>query len=268
MKRKISLVVLCALIGTSAMSQVSKKKSSKPAIESVDPKIMADLMKKMPTQKGSPASKTPTKAKLEGPVVLKNRLDSGSYAFGRSIGEDLKFRGLESVNYDLFARALSDVFSGSKTALSKEDSQQAINNLFASVGQSKNIMRIVEGLQFFEANKAKKGIVSLDSGLQYEIITEGTGPKPQPTDVVTVNYKGTLLNGTQFDSSYDRKEPLVTPLSNVIQGWKEGVPLMSVGSKYRFFIPYALAYGENGSGSGIPPYSGLIFEIELLKVGG
>ena len=261
MKRKISLLVLCALVGSAAMAQVSKKKSTKPAI---DPKIMAEMMKKMPPQK----SDVKAKPKSDAPVVLKSRLDSGSYAFGMSIGEDLKFRGLSSVNYDVFSRALLDVFESKKTALNKDQSQQAINNLFASVGQSKNIMRIVEGLQFFENNKNKKGVVVLDSGLQYEVITQGTGEKPKSADEVTVHYKGTLLDGTPFDSSYDRKEPLVTSLNNVIQGWREGVPLMSVGSKYRFFIPYAMAYGENGSGSGVPPYSGLIFDIELLKIGG
>ena len=262
MKKKVSLILFAAIVSVSAMAQGTKKKSA-PAI---DPKIMAEMMKKMPTQKQ--AVKSELKTKSDAAPVLKSRLDSGSYAFGMSIGEDLKFRGLSSLNYELFSRALADVFDSKKTALNKDQSQLAINNLFASVGQSKNIMRIVEGLQFFEANKAKKGIVTLESGLQYEVLTQGSGEKPKPTDNITVHYKGTLLDGTQFDSSYDRKEPLVTSLGSVIQGWKEGVPLMPTGSKYRFFIPYALAYGENGSGSGIPPYSGLIFEIELLKVGG
>ncbi len=222
---------------------------------------MSEIMKKMSNQKL--ASKATEKQKPAMPAVLKSRLDSGSYAFGMSIGEDLKFRGLSGLSYDLFAKALSDVFDGGKTALTKDQSQQAINNLFASVGQSKNIMRIVEGLQFFEANKKKKGVVSLDSGLQYEVLNEGSGEKPKAGDDVTVKYKGTLLDGTAFENS----DSFSTSLNNVIQGWKEGVPLMSVGSKYRFFIPYQLAYGENGSGSGIPPYSGLIFDIELVKIG-
>ncbi len=261
MKTKISLILLATLIGSSALSQVKKKTAPK----TISPTAMSEIMKKMPSQQL--ASKITEKQKPAMPAVLKSKLDSGSYAFGMSIGEDLKFRGLSNLNYDLFARALSDVFDSGKTALTKDQSQQAINTLFASVGQSKNIMRIVEGLQFFEANKKKKDIVALESGLQYEVLNEGTGEKPKPGDDITVHYKGTLLDGTPFDSSYDRKEPLTTSLNSVIQGWKEGVPLMPVGSKYRFFIPYQLAYGENGSGSGIPPYSGLIFEIELLKVG-
>jgi len=127
-------------------------------------------------------------------------------------------------------------------------------------------MKIVEGLQFFENNKKKEGVIVLPSGVQYEILSAGTGEKPKSDDEVTVHYKGTLLDGTQFDSSYDRNTPFVTSLNNVIQGWKEGVPLMPVGSKYRFYIPYQLAYAERGQGSSIPPYSGLIFDIELLKV--
>lgn len=261
MKTKISLIMSIVAFGSNfAFAQVKKKASAK----TISPTMLSEVIKKATNEKQS--SKTTEKSKSTAPAILKSKLDSGSYAFGMSIGEDLKFRGLSSLNYDLFSRALSDVFEGGKTTLTKDQSQQAINNLFASVGQSKNIMRIVEGLQFFEANKKKKGIIVLDSGLQYEVLTEGTGEKPKPGDDVTVHYKGTLLDGTPFDSSYDRKEPLSTSLNSVIQGWKECVPLMPVGSKYRFFIPYQLAYGENASGS-IPPYSGLIFEIELLKVG-
>lgn len=261
MKTKISVLVSIAVLGsTCALAQVKKK----AAPRGINPTMLSEIMKKSSAEKSG--NKNVEKTKLTASASLKSKLDSGSYAFGMSIGEDLKFRGLSGLNYDMFSKALSDVFEGNKTALTKEQGQTAINDLFASVGQSKNIMRIVEGLQFFEGNKKKEGVIALDSGLQYEVLRAGTGEKPKPGEEVTVHYKGTLLDGTQFDSSYDRNQPFSTSLDNVIQGWKEGVPLMPVGSKYRFFVPYQLGYAENGSGS-IPPYSGLIFEIELLKIG-
>ena len=125
-----------------------------------------------------------------------------------------------------------------------------------------------EGQDFLEQNKKRAGVQTTASGLQYEVLTAGTGVKPLATDSVLVHYKGTLLNGKQFDSSYDRGEPISFPLNRVIPGWTEGVQLMPAGSKYKFFIPYNLAYGERGAGQDIPPYSTLIFEVELLKVNG
>ena len=127
---------------------------------------------------------------------------------------------------------------------------------------------LAEGKAFLEKNKKQPGIQVTASGIQYQVINKGTGIRPKDTDTVTVNYKGTLLNGKQFDSSYGRNEPLSLPLNRVIAGWIEGVQLMQTGSKYKFFVPYNLAYGERGAGADIPPYSTLIFEIELLKVNG
>jgi FKBP-type peptidyl-prolyl cis-trans isomerase len=137
-----------------------------------------------------------------------------------------------------------------------------------TAGTEKNSAKVIsEGDKFLAENKTKPGVVTTSSGLQYLVLKGGAGPKPKRDAEVTVHYKGTLLNGKQFDSSYDRGEPLTFPLSNVIPGWVEGVQLMQEGSKYRFFIPWKLGYGSQGAGQDIPPYSVLIFEIELLKAG-
>jgi FKBP-type peptidyl-prolyl cis-trans isomerase len=199
--------------------------------------------------------------------VLKSRIDSVSYAFGFKIASDLKANGVESLNYALWTQAMEQVFKGEKSELTDEQAQKAITQ-FMNAGSEKNSARLIaEGDKFLAENKTKPGVVTTSSGLQYLVLKPGTGPKPKKNAEVTVHYKGTLLNGKQFDSSYDRGEPLTFPLSNVIPGWVEGVQLMQEGSKYRFFIPCKLGYGPQGAGQDIPPYSVLIFEIELLKAG-
>ncbi|MDB5119929.1 MAG: Peptidylprolyl isomerase [Sphingobacteriales bacterium] len=200
-------------------------------------------------------------------VVIKSSLDSVSYAFGYSIAQDLKSRGVTNLNYALLSNAMNDVFKDSKPDLAADKCQQTIYTFLSSINKNKFSGNIAEGTKFLEQNKTKPGVVTLPSGLQYLILQAGTGPKPQVTDEVTVHYKGTLLNGKQFDSSYDRGEPISFPLNQVIPGWTEGVQQMPIGSKYRFFIPYQLAYGEKGAGQEIPPYSVLIFEVELIKFG-
>jgi len=201
-------------------------------------------------------------------LVPKNTLDSASYAFGIAMATSLKGNGLTSVNYDLLIRGLKDEFAGNKLLIPKEVSQSAISAAFAKANKSKFTGNIAEGATFLEHNKKIDGVKTTASGLQYMVIKQGKGVKPLETDTVLVNYKGTLLNGKQFDSSYDRNEPLSLELNHVIPGWTEGMQLMTKGSKYRFFIPYQLAYGERGAGQDIPPYSTLIFEIELLKING
>lgn len=202
------------------------------------------------------------------PVKLSSTLDSASYAFGMSMASSLKNDGLKNLNYDLLVKGLKDAFGGQATLLNQDASQKAIGNLFKTISQSKFSANINEGKAFLENNKKNAGVKTTASGLQYQVITAGSGQKPGPTDTVLVNYVGKLLNGKQFDSSYDRKEPLSLSLNRVIPGWTEGMQLMSAGSKYKFFIPYNLAYGERGAGQDIPPYSTLVFEIELLKVNG
>ncbi len=195
-------------------------------------------------------------------------LDSASYAFGMYMAASLKGSGVTNLNYDMLVQGLKDSFSGGKTVLTQEAAQKAIGDIFKKVSQSKFSVNIAEGKKFLENNKKAAGVQTTVSGLQYLVLTPGSGIKPAATDTVLVNYKGTLLNGKQFDSSYDRHEPLSLSLDRVIPGWTEGMQLMPAGSKYRFFIPYQLAYGERGAGQDIPPYSTLIFEIELLKVNG
>jgi FKBP-type peptidyl-prolyl cis-trans isomerase len=226
---------------------------------------------KAPVKKTTAVKKTTTSVKktgTAGPIVFKSTLDSASYAFGNTMATSMKNDGLASLNYDLLVKGLKDAFGGATPLISKEKSQTAISNLFITVSKQKHAPAINEGKAFLEKNKLQSGVQVTASGLQYQVINRGTGIRPKATDTVLVNYKGTLLNGKQFDSSYDRNEPLELPLNGVIAGWTEGVQLMQTGSKYKFFIPYNLAYGERGAGADIPPYSTLIFEIELLKVNG
>jgi FKBP-type peptidyl-prolyl cis-trans isomerase len=199
--------------------------------------------------------------------MFKSQLDSASYAFGFNISRDLKARGFKSLNYELVTKAMTDGFHGTDSLLTKEECQKVIVAALASASKEKYALVLAEGKKFLEENKKKPGVTTLPSGLQYEVLQAGTGEKPKASDQVTVHYKGTLINGKQFDSSYDRKEPATFSLSGVIPGWTEGVQLMPVGSKYHFVIPYELGYGERGAGQDIPPYSVLVFDVELIKIG-
>lgn len=219
---------------------------------------------KKPVAARKPAAKT-TKAAVAPAATLANRLDSASYSFGMAMGSGLKGNGLEGLNYDLVVKGLKDAFGEEKFLISREDSQQAINNLMVEKSKGKFAAIKKEGETFLENNKKVDGVKTTASGLQYMVIKNGTGRKPTLTDTVTVTYKGSLLNGKQFDSN-EGKEPYTLPLNGVIPGWTEGLQLMPEGSKYRFFVPYDLAYGEQGAGRDIAPYSTLIFEVELLKV--
>jgi FKBP-type peptidyl-prolyl cis-trans isomerase len=223
------------------------------------------------TKKAAPAKKaamgSPAKKTTAG-VTFKSNLDSASYSFGAAMAGSLKSNGLTALNYQLFLKGIQDAFGDKPLLISHELSQATINRAFQSASQKKFAPVLTEGKTFLENNKKQAGVKVTSSGLQYQVITKGDGISPKATDTVTVHYKGTLLNGTEFDSSYKRNEPLSLPLNGVIAGWTEGVQLMQTGAKYKFFIPYNLAYGERGAGQDIPPYSTLIFEIELLKVNG
>lgn len=219
--------------------------------------------------------RTTTKTVVKSPVIFKSKLDSASYAFGLSMGTNLKGAGLERLNYELLNQGLADGFSEKTPLMTEEASQVAINNIFDSYAKvreakekAKFAPNIKEGETFLAQNKVKPGVTTTASGLQYEILAPGNGINPKATDQVTVHYKGMLLNGNEFDSSYKRNQPATFGLNEVIPGWTEGVQLMQEGAKYRFTIPYALAYGARGAGKDIPPFSTLIFEVELLKVAG
>ncbi|MBP3373059.1 MAG: FKBP-type peptidyl-prolyl cis-trans isomerase [Bacteroidaceae bacterium] len=193
-------------------------------------------------------------------------MDKISYALGLGIGHQLKNMGIENFSVEDFAQSIKDVMEEKATAMTSQEAQTLLNTYFQEKQKAESQKAISEGKAFLEENAKKEGVVTTKSGLQYEILTEGTGKQPKATDTVRCHYEGSLINGSVFDSSYKRGEPAEFGLNQVIPGWTEGVQLMKEGAKYRFYIPYLLGYGENGAGSSIPPYSTLIFDVELIKV--
>ena len=189
-----------------------------------------------------------------------------SYALGMVIGHNLKGMGVKGLDAAQFAQAAAAVIEGTATTLTDAEAQQRVSD-FVQRQQAEAGKAVREdGERFLAENAKKEGVTVLPSGLQYTVIKEGNGSKPKATDKVKCHYEGTLPNGTVFDSSYRRGEPAVFPLNGVIAGWTEGVQLMAEGAKYRFFIPYHLAYGERGAGQAIPPYAALVFDVELIEV--
>lgn len=208
-------------------------------------------------------------------AILENPVSKMSYALGMLIGESLKSLKTE-MSLSAFSRGVDDSLNEKKTLLTPEQAIELRNELLSKRRaelnkemQAAGAKHLKEGQEFLEKNKGKKGVVTTASGLQYTVERKGDGPKPKATDRVSVHYRGTLLDGTEFDSSYKREEPTEFPLNRVIKGWTEGLQLMPVGSKYKFFIPGELAYGPNppgGPDGDIPPNAVLIFEVELLEI--
>lgn len=193
-------------------------------------------------------------------------MDKVSYALGLSIGNNFQNSGIKDLNTDNFLQGLKDVMNGDKTAISYEEAKTVINTLFTKLQKEKVENNKKAGEEFLAINKDRAGVVTLPSGLQYQILTSGDGEKPKATDKVKCHYHGTLINGAVFDSSVQRKEPAEFGVNQVIPGWVEALQLMNVGSKWRLFIPSALAYGEQGAGEAIEPNSTLIFDVELLDI--
>lgn len=189
-----------------------------------------------------------------------------SYALGMVIGHNLKGMNVTGLDGADFTRAVEDVLSAAPTALTDAEAQQIVTDYLQRQEAEKGAAAREAGEAFLAENAKKEGVVVLPSGLQYTVITEGKGRKPAATDSVKCHYEGTLTDGTVFDSSYRRGEPATFPLNGVIAGWTEGVQLMAEGAKFRFFIPYNLAYGSRGAGQSIPPYAALIFDVELIEV--
>ena len=189
-----------------------------------------------------------------------------SYALGMVIGHNLKNMSVNEINAADFAAAVSDVLAGNTTKIDDAEAQQIVNTFLQKQQEEMGKAVREDGERFLAENAKKEGVTVLPSGLQYTVIKEGNGAKPLATDRVKCHYEGTLPNGTIFDSSYKCGEPAVFPLNGVIAGWTEGVQLMNEGAKYRFFIPYHLAYGERGAGQAIPPYAALVFDVELIEV--
>ena len=201
-------------------------------------------------------------------------MDKLSYALGLGIGQQLAQMGAGSdLNVDDFAQSIKDVLEGRELKVSHREAQELVQSYFAKKEEKMNAERAEkgkaareEGEKYLAENAKKDGIITLPSGLQYQVPKEGNGKKPSAKDSVKCHYEGFLIDGTVFDSSVQRGEPAVFGLQQVIAGWTEGLQLMQEGAKYRFFIPYRLAYGEGGAGALIPPFAALIFDVELIEV--
>ena len=200
-------------------------------------------------------------------------MDKLSYALGLGIGRQLSQMGADSLNIDDFAQAIKDIIAGKQPQIADQEAQTIVTDFF----HQQEVKQRAAAAEKYKENKEKgeawlaekameEGVVSLPSGLMYQVLNEGSGKKPTAEDTVECHYEGRLIDGTVFDSSYKRGESTTFPLNGVIAGWTEGVQLMSEGAKYRFFIPYQLAYGERGAGAAIPPFAALVFDVELIKV--
>ena len=194
-----------------------------------------------------------------------NELEKVSYSIGINVATSIKSEGLDSINSFYISKGFQDVFENKDLAINIEESNKIIGEYFNKKQDAKNQRLAIDSKIFLEENKQKDGVTTTESGLQYLILSEGRGNNPTLNDNVTVHYHGTLIDGTIFDSSVDRKQPATFPLNGVIPGWQEALQMMSVGSKWKIFIPSELAYGESGAGA-IGPNSTLIFEVELLSI--
>ena len=199
-------------------------------------------------------------------------MDKVSYALGIGIGRQLSQMGAAALNIDDFAQAIKDVLAGN-LKMNEPEAQELVQDFFAkqeakqqAEAAEKGKSAKAEGERFLAENGKKAGIITTPSGLQYQVLREGNGKSPKSTDTVECHYEGTLIDGTKFDSSYDRGQTATFPLNQVIAGWTEGLQLMQEGGKYRFFIPYNLGYGERGAGASIPPFAVLVFDVELVAV--
>ena len=199
-------------------------------------------------------------------------MDKVSYALGIGIGRQLSQMGAADLNIDDFAQAIKDVIAGD-LKLGDAEAQQIVQEFFAKQEEKqkaeaaeKGKAAKQDGEKILAENGKKEGVITTASGLQYQVLREGNGQSPKATDTVECHYEGTLIDGTKFDSSYDRGQTATFPLNQVIAGWTEGLQLMKEGGKYRFFIPYELGYGERGAGASIPPFSTLVFDVELVSV--
>lgn len=234
MKKTTLFVSLCLLTGAAFAQPGTKPVAPKPATKPVPP-------------------------------LLKNLNDSASYSVGVSVANFYKQQGIKKLNTTLVSKAINDIMNGKTPLMDDAAANACMNNYMTLMQTEKSKPRMDSGIAFLAKNKTKPGVMTTASGLQYEVITEGTGIKPTAADSVTCNYMGTLINGFEFDNSYKRGEPITFNLGGVIKGWTEGLQLMSEGAKYKFYIPYALGYGAHDYGP-IPGGSTLIFEVDLIKV--
>jgi FKBP-type peptidyl-prolyl cis-trans isomerase len=200
-----------------------------------------------------------------GATTINTDKDKLSYGLGMMISEQV-LKQYGEVDYQILLEGMKAQAEGKETLMTLEEAGAALSESQQKIGEAKFGETKAKGAAYLAENGKKDGVTTTDSGLQYTVMTEGDGVKPNATDTVTVHYRGTLLDGTEFDSSYSRNQPASFGLNQVIPGWTEGVQLMSIGSKYKFAVPYELAYGERGAGQSIGPYETLIFEVELLEI--
>jgi FKBP-type peptidyl-prolyl cis-trans isomerase FklB len=257
------------LLGNGLAQQTPAASPQQPPAAKAQPAPAAGAQK-APAAKTGPATKPRTPSVL----TLKTQKDKLSYALGMNLGTNLHKETVE-VDPAIVLRGLKDALASGKTLLTEDEARVVLTQLQTEVrGKQQEKMKVTGemnkkgGVEFLAANKSKEGVVMLPSGLQYKILTEGTGPKPTASDTVVCNYRGTLISGTEFDSSYKRGQPASFPVNGVIKGWTEALQLMPVGSKWQLFVPSELGYGDRGAGADIAPGATLIFEVELLSIQG
>jgi FKBP-type peptidyl-prolyl cis-trans isomerase FklB len=261
MKKQLTIAVAILAAGLALVGDTRAQQSTAPAATT-------------PPAKSAPKTPSASAAKSQAAPALKTQKEKDSYALGLNIGRGLSKQPID-VDTPSLLRGLKDALAGAKPLLTDQEVESALAELQTQVHAKQDQQRqqageanMKEGADFLASNKTKAGVVTLPSGLQYKILKEGTGPKPAATDTVICNYRGTLLNGKEFDSSYKRGQPATFPLNRVIKGWTEALQLMPVGSKWQLFIPPDLAYGPNGAGPDIGPNATLIFEVELISIQG
>ena len=270
MRKSLNIVLPLLAAGTMLLGNALAQQT--PAASTTQPAQSAPAAK---TPSSTTTKKAPVTSKTATPLALKTQKQKASYALGMTIGADLKKKGVsDGLDSALAARGFKDALSGTKPLLTEEQEKAALTQLQTEL-RAKQEAKAREasgparkaGEDFLAANKSKEGVVTLPSGMQYKILTAGTGPKPALGDTVTCNYKGTLISGKEFDSSYKRGKPTSFPVNGVIKGWTEALQLMPVGSKWQLFIPPDMAYGDRGAGGDIGPGETLVFEVELLSIG-
>jgi len=193
-------------------------------------------------------------------------MEKVSYSLGVNVAKSVKNQGLTSIDSDAIAQAFTDVFEGNDLKISEQESNVILQDFFGKLAIKAQSANVEAGQKFLSENAKRNGVVTTNTGLQYEVLIKGTGDSPKENDKVTVHYHGTLIDGTVFDSSVDRGKPATFPVNGVIPGWVEALQLMNQGSKYKLFIPSELAYGERGAGGSIGPNATLIFEVELISI--
>ncbi len=197
---------------------------------------------------------------------LNTEMEKVSYSLGVNVAKSVKNQGLESIDSKAIAQAFTDVFEGNELKISEQESNIILQDYFGKIAKEAKSANVEVGEKFLAENAKREGVTTTATGLQYEVLAEGSGDSPKETDQVTVHYHGTLIDGTVFDSSVDRGQPATFPVNGVIPGWVEALQLMKPGAKYKLFIPSNLAYGERGAGGSIGPNATLIFEVELISI--